>query len=343
MGAFSDIRSRATDTAQEINENPRLGPVIDHGREYSGAVQEHRVTGLAAEVAFYAVLSIFPAILAIASALGSLDAIVGENAATRVRDALIEALEAALGADAGPIVDAVERLFTESNTGLLGVGVLLTIYTASRGFNSVVKALDVVYDVPETRGLIRTRLLALALAGGSLVMGALVMAMVVLGPLFGQGPELADRIGLGQVFVTLWTWARPPLVFVVLVGWAATMFHLAPNHSTPWRADLPGAVVTTVLWLLGAAGFRIYLEVASDDANAVLGALGGALTLLLWLYVMGLGLLLGAEVNAQRARHKRRRRAEETAREFAESVSDPAPIESVGTSSASPGTEDARS
>ena len=76
-----------------------------------------------------------------------------------------------------------------------------------------------------------------------------------------------------------------------------------------------------LLWLLGAAGFRIYLEVASDDANAVLGALGGALTLLLWLYVMGLGLLLGAEVNAQRARRRRRRVAEETARDFEVEVS----------------------
>ncbi|MDZ7677938.1 MAG: YihY/virulence factor BrkB family protein [Acidimicrobiales bacterium] len=317
---ISDIRHRANQTAHQLAERPKVAPFIDHGREYTSAVQEHRLTGLAAEVAFFAVLSMFPAILALASAMGSIDAVIGEDAAARVQDALVEVLRNALGADAGPIADAVERLFAESNTGLIGLGIVLTLFTVSRGFNAVIKALDVVYDVPETRGLVRTRLLALGLAAGSLLVGAAAMAMVVLGPMLGQGVELADRLGFGDAFVTMWTWVRPPLVVLALTGWAAAMFHLAPNHHTPWRKDFPGAIVTMLLWLLGTGGFRIYLEVASNDANAVLGALGGALTLLLWLYVMGLGLLLGAEVNAQLTRRRRRRIADATAEEFAAAV-----------------------
>jgi membrane protein len=309
VGVISELRHRAAETSKDFAEHARIGSFIDHGREYTSAVRGHRVTGLAAEVAFYAVLSMFPAILALAAALGSIDLLVGEDTADRVREGLVDALRGALGADAGPIVAAVESLFDEPSAGLFGIGVVLATYTASRGFNALIRALDVVYEVPETRGLVKTRALALLLAGGSLLVGAIVLAMVVLGPLFGVGARLAEDAGAGGVFVTLWTWARPPVLVAALTAWATTMFHLAPNHTTPWRHDLPGAVVTMVLWLLGAAGFRLYLEVASDDTNALLGALGGALTLLLWLYVMGLALLLGAEVNALLARRRRRRRA----------------------------------
>lgn len=274
------------------------------GLDYVRAVQRNRVTGLAAEVAFYAVLSIFPSILALAAALGMIDSLIGEDAAASVQSGLVSALDGALGSEAGSVTVAVEALFDEPSPGLLGLGLALVVFTASRGFNAVIKALDVVYDVEETRGLVMTRALALGLAAGSFVVGAVVLAMLVLGPLFGQGAELADEVGLGQLFATLWTWARPPLLVIFLTAWAATMFHLAPNHRTPWAADLPGAVVTMVLWIAGAIGFRIYLVFAGEDTNAVLGALGGALTLLLWLYVMGLALLLGAEVNALLTRRR---------------------------------------
>ncbi len=308
MGSLSDLRRRAAETAEGLAGHARVGPALGAAREYVDAVQRHRVTGLAAEVAFYAVLSIFPAVLALAAALGSIDAVVGEDAGTRVREAMIDALQGALGSDAGPVVTAVESLFEQPSAGLFGFGVLAAVYTASRGFNAVIRALDVVYEVPETRGWLRTRGLALLLAAGSLVVGAVVLAMVVLGPLFGVGTRLAEEtVGAGGLYVTLWTWARPPVLVAALVAWAATVFHLAPNHVTPWRADVPGAVVTMALWLLGALGFRTYLEVASTDTNALLGALGGALTLLLWLYVMGLAVLLGAEVNALLARRGRGR------------------------------------
>ena len=306
VGALDELRDRVDERAQTLTERPAIGRAVEAVRAYFASVQEHRVTGLAAEVAFYAVLSIFPAIIALAAALGSIDALIGEDAAVRVQDGLISVLRDALGAEAGSIAEAVERLFAEPSPGLLGFGLVLVVFTTSRGFNALIRALDVIYGVTETRGLLKTRLLALGLAGGSLVVGAVVLAMVVLGPLLGLGGELADQAGLDQLLHTLWTWARPPLLIVALSGWAATMFHLAPNHRSPWRADLPGAVVTMVLWLAGAIGFRVYLELAGDDTNAVLGALGGALTLLLWLYVMGLALLLGAEVNAQVARRRRR-------------------------------------
>ncbi|MYJ36342.1 MAG: YihY/virulence factor BrkB family protein, partial [Acidimicrobiaceae bacterium] len=89
-----------------------------------------------------------------------------------------------------------------------------------------------------------------------------------------------------------------PVVFVVVVCWAASLYHFAPRRRTPWRTDLPGAVVSTVWWLAVSLGFRIYLDAASSGVNAVFGLLGGALILLVWLYLLAMGLLVGAEINS---------------------------------------------
>ena len=89
-----------------------------------------------------------------------------------------------------------------------------------------------------------------------------------------------------------------PLVFVVLVVWAATVYHVAPNHSSRWRTELPGAVVAAVWWSVVSLGFSTYLSLASSGANAIFGFLGGAISLLFWLYLMSMGLLLGAEINS---------------------------------------------
>jgi membrane protein len=253
---------------------------------------------LAAEIAFYAILSIFPAVVALAAMLGFVESVFGLQVAEQVEQAMVDAVNSVLGSGADGVDEAIARLFETSSPGLLGLGLAATFYTVSRAFNGLVNALDVVYDIPETRSAVRTRLLGIGLAVGSIIVAAVVLTMLVVGPAFGTGRELADDLGLGDEFVTWWRWLRVPLVILGLTIWASVMFHVAPNHRTPWRADLPGAVVTMCLWMFGALGFRVYLRFAGEGSNAVFGILGGALTLLLWLYVMGLALLVGGEVNA---------------------------------------------
>lgn len=281
----------------------RIGEVL---RDLVHEWHDDRVTGVAAEVAFFGVLSLFPTLLAMAAALGSLEAIVGDDLAERAQDAVIDALEQFLTQDAATTIGAVRELFAEGSPGALTTGVVLALWAASRGFAAVIKGLDVVYDLEERRGYLRTRATALGLALATVVVLAALLAMVIVGPLLGTGQAVADWVGAGGLFALLWDWARWPVIVVVLVAWAATVFHLAPNHHTPWRRDVPGAVVTTLLWALLSLGFRAYLALA-PEANQVLGALGGALIVLLWLYLLALGLLVGGEVNAiLYARHVRR-------------------------------------
>lgn len=165
------------------------------------------------------------------------------------------------------------------------------------GFVAIVNAFDVVYDLEERRSWLRVRLIAIGLALGTVVVASVLLAAVVIGPLFGTGHDIAASIGLGQAFATFWDWARLPVALVAAVAWATTLFHIAPSRRTPWRWDLAGAVFTAVAWVGASVAFRVYLGVAGA-ANQVMGTLGGALIALMWLYLLAVGLLAGAELNA---------------------------------------------
>ena len=266
--------------------------VHDLRNEWSRA----RVGGLSAEIAFFGLLGLFPAVIVFAAALGSLDVVVGAGAAAATEDWLLDRVVETFGSD-NTLRATIEELFDRSNAGLITAGIVITAYASSRGFTAVVGALDVAYGHEHRRNWISTRVMGFALTLFTLLVAALVAAMVVVGPLLGGGEEIAERLGAGSAFTTLWVWFRWPVVFVVVVCWAASVYHLAPRRRTPWPTDLPGAVVGTVWWLAVSLGFRAYLDAASSGMNAVFGLLGGALSLLIWLYLLAMGLLVGAEIN----------------------------------------------
>ena len=264
--------------------------------EVVGEWQEDRVSGVAAEIAFWAVLSLFPSLIVVAATLGLLEGVIGTGAAADVENSIVENLEDILGTPDSNTISEVEQLFSTSNAGLFTFGVVTALYSASRAFAAIIKGLDVAYDVDLPRTGIGARVLGIALALGSLLVGAITLTLVVVGPLFGRGSELADDFGVGGWFATVWDWVRFPLAVGVLIAWAATIYHVAPRHYSPWRWDLPGAVVAAVGWLAAAWGFQFYLDFAGGS-NAVLSFFGGGLALMLFTYLLALVLLVGAELN----------------------------------------------
>ncbi|MGH9182823.1 MAG: YihY/virulence factor BrkB family protein [Acidimicrobiales bacterium] len=294
-----------------VRRHRRVAEAVDIGRQLAREWRDDRLSGLAAEVAFFGVLSVFPALLATAALLGSLESIAGQAVSDRVEQGVLDVLDRFLTPEAAGVTEAVRGLFAESRTGVLTAGVVLAVMATSRGFAAVIRALDVAYDLPPRPPWLRTRLKAIVLSIGSVVVAVVMLAMLVLGPLLGRGRGVAEAIGLGDAFATFWEVFRAPVAVAVLVGWAATVFHVAPNHRTPWRWDLPGAVVTGLLWLSASLGFRLYLVVAGE-ANQVFGLFGGALIVLFWLYLLGVGLLVGGELNAVLA--KRRDQADRSGR-----------------------------
>lgn len=241
-------------------------------------------------------LSVVPGLLALTAGLGSLEALFGPQAAAETERIVLDAIRSAVGEESAA-AEEVANVFAQPQVGLFTVGLVLALWGLSRGFAAVIRALDIAYGIGEGRGWLRLRLLAVAMSLGSTVVAVVLLATLVLGPLLGGGQEVADAVGLGDAFAAAWDWVRWPAALVVLMAWAAAVYHLGPNHRTPWRWDLPGALLAGGLWLATSAGFQAYLAVAGRG-NQVFGTLGGALTLLLWLYLLSIGLLLGGELNA---------------------------------------------
>jgi membrane protein len=290
-----------SDDGPEPVDRSLRGRSVRVARAVATRWSEHRIPDSAASVAFFAVLSLLPAFLALAAALGPLDTLIGNDLAQRVQEGVLDFLGSVLTAEADGTLEVAQDLFDEKRPGLLTFSLLLAVWTLSRAFAALVRALDVVYEAVERRSWLHLRLTALVLAIGSVLAAAVMLTAIVVGPLFGTGEQIAAEVGLGEQFAFLWNVVRLPVAFVVLVAWAATIFHMAPDHRTPWRWDLPGALLTAVLWLVFSGGLRVYLELA-QAGNAVFGALGGALIVLLWFWLLSLAVLLGGELNQVLAR-----------------------------------------
>ena len=247
-----------------------------------------RVTGLASEVAFWAVLSLVPAALVLASLLGALEPLVGADAVARAESRVVDALNDVFASDGVGVVESVSGLFSGPRPGLLSIGLVLILWTAGRVFAAIVNAFAVIgasssgvtgrvrADHHRQPWLVR-RLLGVSLGLATLVVVSGLLALLVIGPFRSSAIESVA------------------VIVVALVLWITTLYHLASRWPGRWRDRLPGATVAVVLWAVFTLGFRIYLGIQGD--NVVVQGLGGVLVALLWSYLIAIGLMLGGVVN----------------------------------------------
>ena len=281
-----------TDDAEPEQDRPE--PVL---RALVREVGEDRVLGLAAEVAFFTVLSIFPGLLVAAGLLSYLEAVAGADVAARTQQQVTDVLSQIFDNQADAVTTAVETILSGQYGGLLTVATVGALVTLSGAWAVVIEALNHAYDIEEHRSWLRRRGLGLVLGAATTVVVAASLAVVVVGPLLGRGEDVADVVGLGSTFVSFWDIARFPALFLLVTAWLALVFHIAPNRTTPWRSSVPGALLTSTLWLLATFGFSVYVRVVAEN-SPVLGALGGGVILLTWVYLLSIALLLGGELNA---------------------------------------------
>jgi membrane protein len=304
---------RAAETAREAARTPAGDPVRWFVRlvvEIVHKADRDRMLGLAAETAFFAVLTLFPALLVGAAVLGQLSVLIGEENAARVENGVLEFLDTVLTDTARPAVDTARGLF-EGSGGVLTLASLLALVSLSTAFATLINTVNITYDVPETRGWWRRRLLGLLLGAGTVLVGALTVTLIVIGPLFGAGEDAVMQVGLDQAYSVFWSWVRWPLAFGALVVWATTMDHFAPATRSPWRYDLPGGLLTALLWLAASYGLNVYVRTVVTS-SPIFGALGGGLILMTWVYLLTVALLAGGELNAillARRRHRAEVRA----------------------------------
>ncbi|HEX2163738.1 MAG TPA: YihY/virulence factor BrkB family protein [Thermoanaerobaculia bacterium] len=255
---------------------------------------EDGITGEAAKAAYYFFLSFFPTILALFAFTGIFG---GNQAFDWIMDHLRRALP---GEAAGHLASFVAEVTGESRPGMLSVGLLLALWSASNVFAVLTAGLNAMYDIEEGRPWWKRRLIAL----GALVAGLVLLTGAAASLL--AGPALIELLRLPAVWYVL----RWPLAFLALVLMLSLVYWVLParDQSGRWRPVLIGAAVGAALWVLGTFGFRLYVA-SFARYSTTYGFVGGIIVLLLWLYVTALAILFGGEVAATLEQVGRERRA----------------------------------
>jgi len=261
-------------------------------------INDDNCLGLAAQLAYYFILALFPALIvvvAIASFFprSTLQQVIATLAPFTPPEAL------------SLIRTQLDSILANEQGGLLTVGVLGALWSSSAALTAIIDTLNRAYDVEETRPWWKVRLLAVGLTVGLALFILTAFALVVAGPELAH--LVADRLGLASAVATAWTVAQWPLVFLLVAFGVALTYYFAPDADQDWAFITPGSAVATALWLAASLGFRVYVQ-NFGDYNATYGALGAAVLLLVWLYVSGLAVLVGAELNSEieNARSSRR-------------------------------------
>jgi len=252
-------------------------------------INDDNCLGLAAELAYYFILALFPALIVVV-------AIASFFPRSTLQDAL-GALAPFTPPDALSLIRTqLDAILASEHGGLLTIGVLGALWSSSAALTAIIDTLNRAYDISERRPWWKVRLLALGLTVGLAVFILTAFTLVVAGPELAH--LIADRLGLASVVATTWSVIQWPIVFLMVAFGVALIYYFAPDADQEWAFITPGSVLATILWMVASLGFRVYVQHFSDY-NATYGALGAAMLLLLWLYVSGLAVLVGAELNAE--------------------------------------------
>ena len=251
----------------------------------------YRVTGLAAEAGFFALLSLPPLILGLVGTLGYFDDIVGEETVNRVRERIIDLSSRALTNESvrDVIVPTLDDVLTNQNIDIISVGFVISLWSGSRALNVYIDTISIMYGLSGKRGIIRTRALSFSLYIVGLVVG------VVLVPLAIAGPRLVDRAlpeSYDVIAVTYW-----PLVILLTVAFLAGLYHVAVPVRTAWLRSVPGSVFALLLCLAGSYLAREIIAV-SVGGPSVYGPLAAPIVVMILLYVLAISVLIGAALNA---------------------------------------------
>jgi membrane protein len=250
----------------------------------------NRTFSIAAGLAYYFLLSLFPLLIFMAAALSYIPI-------PNLFNEILNLMAKLVPGDAmGVVRRIVEGVLHPPRSGLLSFGIIATLWAASGGFAAMIEALNVAYEVPETRPYWRTRLLALGLTfvvGGLVVIG---LGFTIVGPRFGEW--LARYMDVGPLFVAVWPIARWCIVVVSIVLAVELLYFLAPNVKQAFLCTLPGALLGMAAWVAASLGLGIYLRDFANY-NATYGTLGGVIGLMLWFYISAVTILVGGEINSE--------------------------------------------
>lgn len=259
---------------------------------------EDRIPGLAAEVAFFVLLSLPPLLLAIFGTLGALDPVLDVDLPTRVTERTVALANEVLNAETveSTIEPTVRQIFADGGGGIATVGFLISIIAASRALRVIATAITIAYDLEATRPAWQQRMWGIGLTLVGMLLGLVLVPVIVAGPDFGA--TIAQWTGVDFLFADAYRVLYWPVAGVLAWLLIASLYHFVAPWWTPWHRDLAGAALAMVLWFLGSMALRAYAG-RTIAGETIYEPIAGPLVLLLWLYVSALAVLLGAELNAE--------------------------------------------
>lgn len=252
----------------------------------------YRVTGLAAEAAFFALLSLPPLVIGLVGMMGHVKGLLGAETIGEIRTWTIHRAENVLTAPAvkGLVVPLIDDVIRGGRPDVVSVSFLISLWAGSRATNVYVDTITITYGLSGVRGVVRTRLRAFFLY----LLGVVLLSIVI--PLLVAGPALArEAVPRSSGFVEIFYW---PVVTTVSVVFLALLYHHSIPVRTAWWRELPGAVVALLIWIVGSFLLRFYLA-GSLRGISVYGSLAASIAVLGWLYVAALAVLIGAALNSE--------------------------------------------
>jgi membrane protein len=251
----------------------------------------YRVTGLAAEAAFFALLSLPPLIFGLVGSVGFITATLDIRTILNFREQLVDLSSRALTPTVveGVIEPTLNDVLLRGRAGVISIGFIIALWSGSRAVNVFVDTITIMYGMAGKRSIVRTRALSFGLYLIFLVAG------IVLLPLILAGPDLVNRVlPSGLEFIGSLYW---PVVLLGSVFLLATLYHWSIPVRSRWRSALPGAAVTVAMWVAGSVLLRFVLS-KSIGSTSIYGPLAAPIATLIWLYVISIAILIGAACNS---------------------------------------------
>jgi membrane protein len=274
--------------------------VIRAGKQALG----HGITDLAAALAYYSFLAI-PAVMLVAVGLFSL------FASPDAISTLIDKLGTVAPSQTTQLLEDSLRRMNENKNGsivMVVIGFLLALWTTTGAMTAFMRSVNRAYDRDESRGFVRQRFVAVQMVVAMSVAFLLIFGLLVLGPVMSGW--IGSALNIESVMGWLWWVVQWPVLLVGLLAVFATVLYLGPNIDHPrWQFVTPGAVFAVVVWLLASGLFAVYTSMFSSY-NKAWGSLAAVIVMLTWLWVTGIALLLGAEINAEVERSRELRQGQ---------------------------------
>jgi len=261
----------------------------DLGKHVWRLSQHHDILGRAAQLGFYFLLALFPALL-------GLTALVGLLPIQSIFPRLMGYLQKILPDESLSLVENYLRQITfETDAGMFSLSVLGALVAASWGMMAIIDTLNTVYNVKESRAPWKAGVTAVLLTIGAAVFVIVSITLVLIGESLSQW--IADVVGLNELFTSGWAILQWPMIFLFMLLAMNLIYYWAPNIKYEWQWVTPGSVLAVVFWIVVSLAFKFYAENLMNY-NLVYGSITGVIILMMWLYFSGLVLLIGGELNA---------------------------------------------